>query len=155
MADVPPPIRIAISQILIPNVRIHIWQIRWQMYLPPLEWQFHKFWFLLWHLIFDRPEVADLTLQNSDFHLVLIDSYCENSYLADQVTDVPPPIRVAVSQMLIPTVDSSYWSDQGWQIYSPNGDFWLVLIESYCENSYLADQVADLPPKMVIFNWYW
>ena len=36
--------------------------------------------------------------------MVLIDSYCENSYLADQGADVPSPIRMAVSLMLIPTL---------------------------------------------------
>ena len=57
---------------------------------------------------------------------VLIDSYCENSYLPDQVADLPP------------TIDN----------------FQFVLIDSYCENSYLADQLADIPPEMAICNWY-
>ena len=42
-----------------------------------------------------------------------------------------------------------------WQIYPPpcptNGNFQLLLIDSYCENLYHADQVADLPPNRGIW----
>ena len=61
------------------------------------------------------------------YRFVLIDSYCENSYLADQVADLPPKMVI----------------------------FLFVPIHSYSENSYLAGQVADLPPsKMAILNLY-
>ena len=49
---------------------------------------------------------------------VLLDSYCKNSYVADQVADLP--LR--------------------------NANLQFVLIDSYSENSYLADQVAHIPP---------
>ena len=49
---------------------------------------------------------------------VLLDSYCKNPYLADQVADLP----------------------------LQNANLQFVLIDSYSENSYLADQVADIPP---------
>ena len=55
---------------------------------------------------------------------VLIDSYCKNSYLADQVADLS----------------------------LQNANLQFLLIDSYSENSYLADQVAELPPEMAICN---
>ena len=146
-----------ISQILIPNVRIYIWEIRWQMY-PPLEWQFHKFWFLLWQLILVRPGVQ-MYPPNDDFWLVLIDSYCENSYLADQVADLPPKWwfligtdrillwelisgrssgrsttpSMLISQILIPNVRTHIWQIR-WQMYLPPLElqfhrFWFLMWE--------------------------
>ena len=74
VADLPPTNRMAISQILIPILTAHIWPTRcgrstpcrtvnfsdfdsysessylsnqvWQIYPHPIEWQFHRFWFL-------------------------------------------------------------------------------------------------------------
>ena len=72
---------------------------------------------------------------------VLIDSYCKNSYLPDQVEDLPP-INGNLQLVLIDSYsENSYVADQ-------------VLIDSYCENTYLEDQLADLPPEMAICNWY-
>ena len=82
VADLPPPHRMAISQVLIPILTAHIWQTRCGRSTPtPLEWQFHRFWFLFWHLIFGRSGVADL----------------------------PSPHRMAISQILIPILTAHIW----------------------------------------------
>ena len=82
VADLPPPHRMAISQILIPILTAHIWPTRCGRSTPtPIEWQFHRFWFLFWQLIFGRPGVADL----------------------------PPPNRMAISQILIPILTAHIW----------------------------------------------
>ena len=51
---------------------------------------------------------------------------------------------MAIFDLQIPTM-RTHMADQ---VADPpqNGNFQFVLIDSYCENSYLADQVADLPP---------
>ena len=47
----------------LPNIscqnRNHIWPTRGGR-STPVEQQFHRFWFLFWHFIFDSPGVADL-----------------------------------------------------------------------------------------------
>ena len=76
------PCRTAISRILIPILTAHIWPDQvWQIYPHAIEWQFHRFWFLFWHFIFDWPGVADL----------------------------PPPHRMAISQILIPILTAHIW----------------------------------------------
>ena len=35
-----------------------------------------------------------------------------------------------------------------------NGDFRFLLIDSYSESSDVAEQVADIPPKMAILHSY-
>ena len=98
--------------------------------LPPLEWQFHRFWCLLWQLIFVRPSVVGYTPQNGNLELVLIDSYCENSYLADQVTD-QPPIRIGISQTLISSLTANIGQTRcGRSTYPPEQwfhRFWFLL----------------------------
>ena len=77
---------------------------------------------------------------------MLIDSYSGNSHLADQVVDLPS----LQWQFSICTVRFLLWElisgRSGGRSTPQNGNFQFVLIDSYCENSYLADQVADLPP---------
>ena len=96
----------AMSQI--PTLRTHIWQTKyWQIY-PPIKWQFHRF--LLWEFIFGR---SGLDISTPIPHSVFMDSYSENSYLADQILVDPSPLPV--SQMTIsqiPTLRGSYLADQ-------------------------------------------
>ena len=106
-------------------MRTHIWQIRWQ-----------------------------ISPQNGNLQFVLINSYSENSYVADQVLNRfllwelisgrsagrSPPKNGNLQLVLIDSYSqNSYLADQ-------------VLIDSYSENSYLADQVADLPSQKWQFS---
>ena len=115
------PLRTAISQIptldssyFIPTVRAHIVQTRCDRSTPPLEQQFHTF--LLWQLIFY--------------------SYFENSYLADHVWQIYPPLTHSFtvfcsdSSYFIPTLTTDIGQNKFWQIYSPsNSDYRLLLWE--------------------------
>ena len=76
---------------LIPTLRAHMWQIRWQP-----------------------------TLQNGDFRFLLMDYYSESSDMADQVTDLPPGIEILQyeTSYLIPTLRAQVWQTR-WHIYPP------------------------------------
>ena len=111
----------AISQILIPILTAHIWQTRcgrsnptplnsnftdfdsysdssyladqvWQIYPHPIEWQFHRFWFLFWQLIFGRPGVADLPHVEQQFHRFWF-LFWQLIFGRPGVADLPPPIE--------------------------------------------------------------
>ena len=118
LADLPYPPKMAILDI--PTLRAHIWQTKcWQIY-PPLH------------------------------ETLIIDSYSESSYLTDQMlADLPYPPKMAILD--IPTLRAHIWETKCWQIYPPLHE--TLIIDSFSESSYLADQVlADLPypPKMAI-----
>ena len=130
--------------------------------------------FLLWELIFGRPGVGRSTPLHQ---MVIIDSYPESSYLADQVLADQPPTsndnyrfllcklilgrpsvgrsppthQTAISQIPALTAHISFLL---WElIFGRPGVgrstplHQMVIIDSYPESSYLADQVlADQPP---------
>ena len=130
----------------IPTLRAHIWQTKcWQIYHPTqpsngnyrfLLWELifgrstppwmaiaqiaaltAHILFLLWELIFGRPSVGRSTTPHIP-QMAIIDSYSENSYLAD-----------------LPLLE--------WQLHRLL--LWQLIFYSYSESSYLADQVlADL-----------
>ena len=165
VADLPPPNRMAISQILIPILTAHIWQTRcgrstpchkngnftdfdsysnsfifgwpgvadlpppieWQFHrfwflfwqlifgrsgvadLPhAIEWQFHRFWFLFWQLIFGRPGVADLPPVEQQFHRFWF-LFWQLIFGRPGVADLPPCHRMAISQILIPILTAHIW----------------------------------------------
>ena len=107
--------------------------------------------------------------------MVIIDSYSESLYLADQVlADLPPVSNGNYSFLLWELIfgrpgvgrstplhqmaiidsysESSYLADQMLADLPPFEQFhrfllWQLIFHSYSESSYLADQVlADLPP---------
>ena len=76
--------------------------------------------FLLSKLIFGRPHVGKSTPHQTE----MIDSYSENSYLADQVSaDLPPLVNgnftdsCSDSSYFIPTLKTHIWQTTCWQIY--------------------------------------
>ena len=101
----------------------------WQIYPHHIEWQFHRFWFLFWQLIFCRPGVGDLT----------------------------PSHRMAISQILIPILTAHIWQTRcSWSNLIPlNSNF--TDFDSYSDSSYLADQVRQIYPHAIEwqFHRYW
>ena len=91
--------------------------------------------------------------------MAIVDSYSESSYLADQVLADIPPCWMLISQIPALTVHISFllwelifgWPNVGrstpikW--LSNRLLLWQPIFHSYCESSYLSDQVlAGLPP---------
>ena len=139
VADLPPPHRMAISQILIPILTAHIWQTRCgrstptpcrmhsisQILIPiltahiwptrcgrstPVEQQFHQFWFLLWQLIFGRPGVADLPPPHKwQFHRFWFLLWQLIFGQTRCGRSTPTPCRMAISQILIPILTAHIW----------------------------------------------
>ena len=140
------PCRTAISQILIPILTAHIWPTRcgrstpmkngnftdfdsysdsfifgWPGVAdlpPPIEWQFHRFWFLFWQLIFGQTRCGRSTPPNRmAISQILIPILRHFIFGWPGVADLPPPHRMAISQILIPILTAHIWTDQVWQIY--------------------------------------
>ena len=167
------PHRTAISQILIPILTAHIWPTRCGRSNPlPIEWKFHRFWFLFWQLIFGWPGVADLTpphwmtisqilIPILTVHICL--TRCGRSnpveqqfhrfwFLFWQVWHIwltrcgrSTPCRTAISQILIPILTAHILADQVWQIYPCRTAISQILIPILTAHIWL-DQVWQMYP---------
>ena len=58
--------------------------------------------------------------------------------LADQLADLPPPVMPNGNFLYIPTVKTDQVADQLSDLPPPRNHKWQFLIDSYCENWYLA-----------------
>ena len=145
VADLPPPHRMAISQILIPILTAHIWQTRCGR-STPVEQQFHRFWFLFCQLIFGRLGVADLPPPHRmAISQILIPILIAHIWLTRCGRSTP--CRTAISQILIPILTAHIWSYQVWQIY-PHLIEWAIsqILIPILTAAYLADQVWQIYP---------
>ena len=149
VADLPPH-RMMISQILIQTLTGHTWQTRCGRSTCSRKWPFHRFWFRLWQLILGRPDVADVPPENGNF--TYFDSYSDSSYLADQVWQISPLQKMAIShsyswQLILGRPDVA-------DVPLENGHF--TDFDSYSDSSYLADQVWQIyQPIEWWFHRFW
>ena len=100
--------------------------------------------------------VPDLPHMSSEY-----DSYCTNLILPF-MGGLSARYDMSSQSMNYKYLQIPYWRTHicqiRWQICTPHRiadsseyESYVAVIDSYCENSYLADQVADLPPKLTIF----
>ena len=122
------------SSYFIPTLRTHIWQTRcWQIY-PHISNGNCRF--LLWELIFGRPNVG-----RSTSHQMAI----------SQIAALTAHISFLLWELIFvwPSVGRS--SHPKWQFHRLL--LWQLIFHSYSESSYLADQVlADLTP--LLNSWF-
>ena len=182
VGDLTPSHRMAISQILIPILTAHIWQTRcsWsnliplnsnftdfdsysdssyladqvrQIYPHAIEWQFHRYWFLFWQLIFGQPGVADLPHVEQQFHRFWF-LFWQLIFGRSGVADLLPPHSMAISQILIPIQTAHIWQTRcGRSTPTPvNSNF--TEFDSYSDSSYLADQVWQIYPHPIEWQFH-
>ena len=112
--------------------------------------------FLLWELIFGRPDVG----RSTPHQIAMIDSYSESSYLANPSVGRSTSLEWQFHRLLLWQLtfhsysESSYLADQvlpdlthplKWWFH--RFLLWQLIYHSYSETLYLADQLlADLPP---------
>ena len=164
----------AISQILIPIQTAHIWQTRcgrstptpvnsnftgfdsysdssyladqvWQIYPHPIEWQFHRFWFLFWQFIYGRPGVADLpSCHRMAISQILIPIL--KAHISPTRGGRSTPCKTAISQILIPTLRVHIWQTRcgrSTPVEMQFHRFWFLLWQLI----FGWPGVADLPPS--------
>ena len=138
------PCRTAISQILIPILTAHIWPDQvWQIYPLPIEWQFHRFWFLFWQLHIWPTRCGRSTPVGQQFHRFLF-LFCQLIFGRLGVADLPPPHRMAISQILIPILIANIWltrCGRSTHLEQQFHRFWFL----FWQHIFGQPGVADLP----------
>ena len=142
----------------------------WQIYPHAIEWQFHRFWFLFWQLIFGRPGVADLPPVEQQFHrfwflfwqLIFGNQvwqiyphaiewqfhrfwflFWQLIFGRPGVADLPPPNRMAISQILIPILTAHIWLTRCGRSTPAISQILIPILTAHIRQP----GVADLPPS--------
>ena len=128
----------------------------WQIYPHAIEWQFHRYWFLFWQLIFGRPGVADLPHVEQQFHRFWF-LFWQLIFGRSGVADLLPPHSMAISQILIPIQTAHIWQTRGGRSTPTPVNSNFTGFDSYSDSSYLADQVWQIYPHPIElqFHRFW